>query len=470
MFFRPDNSVAADVIPFYRNGTYQLFYLRDYRNTEIYGEGTGWELIETQDFVHFEEKGEVITKGSEQDQDLYVYTGCAFMKDEVSYLFYTGHNPYFTDSGRSQEVILRAVSRDCIKWEKDLDFCLHAPACFEVHDFRDPFIFYHEERREYCMLLAARKKNGSYRRSGCTAIATSKDLNKWTVLEEPFYAPDMYYTHECPDLFQMGEWWYLVFSEFTDKFETHYRMSRSWNGPWVTPQQDTFDNRSFYAAKTVSDGKNRFIIGWNPTNCDNRDFSELQWGGNIVVHQIVQGEDGKLFVKIPDTVKEAYPLPQKYQVTDTTGIVKEIKNGWEIGRVDGYSGIDLSRLCRKCRFSFDVTFYGKGLSFFICLKSGELCYSVEIDTGFERMVFDRWPRKRNDHPFILESERKISVKENERYHMELIRDDSVLEIYLDDRYAMSARMNEDIEGVFGFAVSYGVVRVEGLKYLLPEDR
>ena len=48
----------------------------------------------------------------------------------------------------------------------------------------------------------------------------------------------------------MGDWYYLVFSSYADRYQTLYRKSRSLNGPWETPEIDTFDTRAFYAAKT----------------------------------------------------------------------------------------------------------------------------------------------------------------------------------------------------------------------------
>jgi beta-fructofuranosidase len=63
----------------------------------------------------------------------------------------------------------------------------------------------------------------------------------------------------------MGDWWYLMFSTFTDRFVTQYRMSRSIEGPWRAPAVDTFDGRAFYAAKSATDGRRRYLFGWNPT-------------------------------------------------------------------------------------------------------------------------------------------------------------------------------------------------------------
>ena len=60
----------------------------------------------------------------------------------------------------------------------------------------------------------------------------------------------------------------------------------------VAPENDTFDNRAFYAAKTASDGRRRFVFGWNPTRAESRDFQPWHWGGNLVVHEVVQEADG----------------------------------------------------------------------------------------------------------------------------------------------------------------------------------
>lgn len=468
MYFRPKDSVAADVIPFYWENMYRLFYLRDFRDIEKCGEGTPWHLVETEDFVRFTEKGEVIPRGRKDEQDLYVFTGSVIEKDGVNYIFYTGYNPYFFKQGKNREVVMLASSTDFVTWEKDESFRLSAPDCFEPHDFRDPFVFFNEETGAYNMLLAARLNYGPSRRRGCTAVAVSGDLKNWTVKDMPFYSPRLYYTHECPDLFRMGEWWYLVFSEFTDKCETHYRMSKSLEGPWLTPESDTFDNRNFYAAKTVSDGKDRYVIGWNPTHAGNQDFGDTQWGGNIVAHKIVQEPDGQLYVTLPDAIREAYRVPVEWQEGYTIGNVLKSRDGWRIGREDGFSSLDLGELKENCRISFTVTCEGDCKTFSLFLnsdKDNEAAYYVELDLGMGRLTFDRWPRKRGDYPFMPETERRVCAVRNKKYRMEVIRDGSVLEVYFDDKYAMSARMEEFSEGTFGFTSAFGEVLVEGLEYL-----
>ena len=206
MFYRsPEKSVCADVIPFYEDGTYYLFYLRDYRDIKNHGEGSPWCLLPTKDLVHYVEHGPILERGGMDEQDLYVFTGSVFKNDGRYYIFYTGHNPHFPALGKAQEKILMAVSEDLLHWKKVKDFSFEAPDYLEKDDFRDPFVYKDEETGKFCMLLAARSKSGKPANcNGVTVIATGSDLYHWTLEKEPFYAPNAFFTHECPELFKMG--------------------------------------------------------------------------------------------------------------------------------------------------------------------------------------------------------------------------------------------------------------------------
>ena len=83
---------------------------------------------------------------------------------------------------------------------------------------------------QWRMLLAARHSDGPERRRGVIAQCVSTDLMTWQHTE-PFWDPRRYITHECPDVFAWGDWWYMVYSEFSESFTTRYRMAKSPDGP-----------------------------------------------------------------------------------------------------------------------------------------------------------------------------------------------------------------------------------------------
>ena len=150
------------------------------------------------------------------------------------------------------------------------------------------------------------------------------------------------------------------------------------------------------------------------------------------------------------------------------GTVLKYQNSWRIGRQDGFSSLDLGALETNCRLSFDVTFQKGIKNFYLFLnsdKDNEAAYYVGIEPVMNRMTFDRWPRKRNDYPFMLELERKAEILPDVKYHVDVIKDGPVLEVYFAGKYAMSARMNDFREGTFGFADSFGEAVIENLEYM-----
>ena len=211
-----------------------------------------------------------------------------------------------------------------------------------------------DETSEYWLLLAARLRTGPSRRRGCTALCVSKDLKTWQV-RDPFYAPGLYYTHECPDLFKMGDWWYLLFSEFSERLVTRYRMARSLSGPWVTPDDDQFDGRAFYAAKTASDGQHRYLFGWNPTREGEKDYGAWHWGGNLVVHEVNQQADGTLTVRVPESVDAAFQLAQPMRVQPGFGKCTEIDQGVVLDASGSFACATCGSMPERCKVEATLT-------------------------------------------------------------------------------------------------------------------
>ena len=83
-------------------------------------------------------------------------------------------------------------------------------------------------------------------------------------------------------------------------------MSRSLKGPWIAPADDAFDGRAYYAARSCSDGKHRYLFGWAATKTDNQDMNSWDWAGTFVCHEIYQRPDGTLGVKLPDSMLSAF--------------------------------------------------------------------------------------------------------------------------------------------------------------------
>jgi beta-fructofuranosidase len=456
-FFRPVNAWAGDFIPLYAKGAFQLFYLHDFRDPKNHGEGTPWYRVSTKNLIDFTEHGEAIPRGTREDQDLYIFTGSVIEAEGRFHAFYTGHNPHLQEQGKPLECVMHAVSDDLEHWKKFPDQKFFAPDIYEPNDWRDSFVFWNDEAKEYNMLVAARFRKGVSRRRGFTARCSSKDLVHWKV-EGPFYAPGLYFTHECPDLFKMGDWWYLVFSEFTDLVRTRYRMSRSLNGPWLTPEQDMFDGHAFYAAKTASDGNRRYIFGWNPTRSENKDSGNWNWGGNLVVHELHQHSDGRLGVRVPDTVERAFgrALPCAFDLRTgpvTTG------SGEVVIKAPGSFGAALSRnMPDRCRIEATLQFTRGTRACGLMLRSDddfEKTYYIRLEPQAQRLVFDLWPRQRAEVPFMAELERTVKLQADVPVRLKVFIDGSVGVVYVNGEVAMNVRLYDLPAGNWGVFVKEG---------------
>lgn len=462
LFYKPADGWLADVIPFFWQGVYHLFYLKDFRDAATHGEGTPWCHLTTTDFVHVVDHGEVLPRGRRDEQDLFVFTGSVIEHAGQFHIFYTGHNPHFEQMGKPAQAVMHAVSDDLYTWRKVPEDTFTTPADrYEMHDWRDPFVFWDDAANEFRMLLAARLKQGASRRRGCTALCASNDLRHWHV-SEPLWTPALYYTHECPDLFRMGDWWYLIFSEFSEACVTRYRMSRSQNGPWRAPANDTFDGRAFYAAKTASDGHNRYLFGWNPTREGETDDGRWQWGGNLVVHQLRQQSDGTLAVDMLASVRQAMQAQQPVTFSAGTGQCTAQDNGVQLTAQGGFSCATAGALPDACHIQATATFHAGARTFGLMLRASEDCeagYFIRFEPAMQRLVFDTWPRA-GDKPAMCELERPIRLQADEPLIIDVLVDGSVCEVYAGGAIAMSARLYNHPRGQWGVFASEGDVRFE----------
>ncbi|MFN7996105.1 MAG: glycoside hydrolase family 32 protein [Bryobacteraceae bacterium] len=462
-FYKPANAWAADFIPFYTRGRFYLYYLHDWRNPQKFGAGTPWYLISTADFVHFTEHGEMLARNP--DREINVFTGSVTEVRGGYHIFYVGQSSVMKSRGLPDQVIMHATSPDLLHWTKIPADTFQSPeGRYELDDWRDPFVFWNPDADEYWMLVCARLKGGPARRRGCLALCTSHDLAKWEV-REPFYAPGLYHTHECPDLFRLGDWWYLLFSEYSEGCKTRYRMSRDLKGPWLSPPDDSFDGRAFYAAKTASDGRRRFLFGWNPTRTGEKDYADWNWGGNLVVHEIVQESGGTLSVKVPETVEGAFARSAPVTFRPALGSVSKEDDGIHLQAPGRFGCAAAGSMPKRCKIEAVIEFEPETRGCGIVLRSGEdfeSGYYVRLEPDWNRLAFDMYPR-RGDVPFMSELERPLPMRPGTPVVLKIIVDDTVAVVYANGKVAMSTRMYNLRSGNLAVFVDRGAARFRDVR-------
>ena len=424
----------------------------------------------TEDGVNVKDCKVVLPVGEYDDADYACYTGSVIEGNDGNFhMFYTAqnnYNPKYHRDGKPLQYVAHAISTDLINWEKLPELTFGADErIYEPFDWRDPFVFYNEEEKCFDMLLAARLRGASEKNGGCVGLCRSYDLLHWEA-KEPFYNPESYMTHECPDLFKLGNKWYLVYSTFSEKFVTHYRMSDKLSGPWTSPIEDTFDGRAFYAAKTAQVGDKRMAFAWVPTKRDESDFGQYEWGGNFIAHEINQTTDNKL------TVKPAEGLINMFN----NEFVNEKLNKVEIENYEGEKSYVIDGMKDTCmieaviEFSEGVRSFGIGLRQDSALANG---YYLRFEPFYNRIVADMWPRRirgvnqwyvDGDKPFMVELERPFdykSLKDN-KVHIRVVADGSIICLYVNDITALTMRAYNLNRTNWGFFVKDGSIRVSDI--------
>ena len=473
IFYKPKDGWVGDTIPFAHDGKFYIYYLHDERkgNTQDeYGYRTSWNLLITEDGVNIKDCKVVLPVGEYDDADYACYTGSVIEgNDGQFHMFYTAqnnYNPKYHRDGKPLQYVAHAISTDLINWEKLPELTFGADeSIYEPFDWRDPFVFYNEDEKCFDMLLAARLRGASEKNGGCVGLCRSYDLIHWEA-KEPFYNPGSYMTHECPDLFKLGNKWYLVYSTFSEKFVTHYRMSDKLSGPWTSPIEDTFDGRAFYAAKTAQVGDKRMAFAWVPTKRGKSDFGQYEWGGNFIAHEIDQTTDNKLTVKPADGLINMF----------NKEAVNEKINKVEIENFEGEKSYVINGMKETCmieaviEFSEGVRSFGIGLRQDSALANG---YYLRFEPFYNRIVADMWPRRISgvnqwyvdgDKPFMIELERPFdykSLKDN-KVHIRVVADGSIICLYVNNTTALTMRAYNMKRTNWGFFVKDGSIRVSDI--------
>ena len=458
LFYRPGEAVLGDVIPFYDAGEFKPFYLKNTRGHAGPDCEEGWHRLSTKDHLHFTEFPAHIRGG----------TGSVLKVGELYHMFYCT----FEDNPRRQ-FIRHATSRDLERWET-ADGVLPADGkIYDPAEWRDPFVFWNEGEQKWWMLIATAVLGKTERRA-CVGLCVSDDLRRWAY-REPFYAPMAAAgACECPDLFRMGEWYYLVFSNYCDRFQTLYRMSRSLRGPWLAPERDTLDSRAYYAAKTGTDGSRRYIYGWNPTkelpkktfnpgNRISRDCCSWDWGGNLVVHELLQNPDGTLRVVPEAHVDAALQTRRPVDVTPVLGGCEASPHAVRLRADCGFGGVLLDRIPALCKLEGEVRFKPGTRRFGIALQVDEQYdtgYYLYLEPGRNRLEYVSEIRFWGPDgeggkmfPYAVELERPFTLEADRFYPFKIFVQDSVLVVYFGGEIAMNARMYDYSGRRFGlFAI------------------
>lgn len=455
-YYKPAVGFVGDPMPFFDpvEKDFKILYLQDFRPNQTATYHPIWGLSTT-DAAHYTALGELIPCGEKAEQDAALGTGSTIYDEatKLYYTFYTG-NKYQPTSTESGEVVMLATSPDFKTWTKSRTFYLKGEDYgYSKSDFRDPFVFKDDDGLFH--LIVSTQKDGK----GSLAEFTSSNLTDWThagvfmtMMWDRFY--------ECPDVFKMGDWWYLVYSEKHSALrKVQYFKGRTLDelkactkndaGLWPDSHEGFLDSRGFYAGKTASDGTNRYIWGWCPTRTgeDNTEVgaspNEPEWGGSLVAHKVIQHSDGTL------TLGAVEGIDQKYSTSVETKVMEQSESGVTATNgtytLTGDSYVLFNRLGYHNKLSFTVTTSGANDKFGFSLVRGsdsEKYYSIvfnpESDT-VRKLNFEQEGTAGKGFIDGIDSY-VFSTPADNTYNVTVYTDNSVVVVYVNDAVAYTNRI------------------------------
>ena len=445
-YWKPAIGRVGDPMPFYdsKAGEFKVLYLQEFDNNDrwcyhpIYG-------VSTTDGAHYQGMGEVLATGKSQNElDAALGTGCAVYneKDGLYYIYYTGHT--------TREVVMRATSPDFKSWTKDKAWMINgADYGYSAVDFRDPQVF-QDESGLWHMIISSNLKFAEF---------TSNDLREWSHAGE-FSCMIWDRMLECPDIFKMGDWWYMIYSEaYRSDWsrKVKYMMARSLDelkkcfneGPkWPADDKEgVLDTRAFYAGKSASNGADRYIWGWTPfrtgTTIHDKNIAvgaegEPNWSGALVCHKLVQHADGTLSVGEVPAMAAKYDQPVELKVMASENYTSGALNG------EGY--VLYNRLGQHNHISFTLTTAGDGDKWGVSFVRGtdatkyySLVVNPEWANGRRKVNFEQ--EGSEGKGFIAGADGYIFPRPADNsYKVDIYTDNSVVVMYINGEYGTTQRI------------------------------
>jgi beta-fructofuranosidase len=128
---------------------------------------------------------------------------------------------------------------------------------------------------------------------------------------------------------------------------------------------------------------------------------------------------------------------------------------------DGYAACRLGHMPERCRVRVHITPAPSARAAGVFLRANDTLdtyYEVRWEPASNRLFVDRWPRP-GDQPFMLD--RPLGLGRAEPLELCILVDRTVVENYVNERVALSARAYDHRDGAWGLFVYEGSAVFDG---------
>jgi beta-fructofuranosidase len=191
LHFKPEKTVAGDAHPFYHQGTCYLYYLDEKFNSR---------LVTSTNHLHWIAREIAHTPPGGDHPYSLPYFVLGVWYDEKDGLFRTYH-------GGPNNIMIGNVSQDLLHWDyAPKDTVVWSQERYRMQ--RDPYVFWNEDEQKYWVVMTCEVSGAPTTQSGAICYASSPDLTNWEKRGDLLY-PATNASIECPQMFKLGQRWYL---------------------------------------------------------------------------------------------------------------------------------------------------------------------------------------------------------------------------------------------------------------------
>jgi beta-fructofuranosidase len=398
--------------PIYWQGKYHMFY--QYNPNGAFWGDMHWGHAVSEDMVRWKHLPVALAPtpgGPDKDG---VFSGCAVIDNGVPTVVYTGVNP--------ETQCIATSSGDLTAWKKFAGNPVIAgpPVPLNVAGFRDPAVW--KEGDSWLMALGS----GFPGAGGVILLYESKDLRHWNYLhplttgrmkagvnakdgaKDPVDTGEMW---ECPDFFPLGEKHLLIYS--TERV-VKYLLGVYTDRVLHPETLGGIDYGSYYAARTMTNtGDRRILWGWLTEGRTAEAQRAAGWSGVMSLPRELKLYGSQVQMR---PAAEVETLRGKHLGADAAGDCLEIH-----AEIDPGDAVRAGLKLRAAPDSSEQTLlYYDRAQRLICVDRGQSSTDLSADRSVQ------------SGPFLL--------GRGEPLRLRVFVDGSVVEIFANERFCLSARI------------------------------
>lgn len=329
-------------------------------------------------------------------------------------------------------------SKDLIRWEDDGRYNCQPDQIYFPAGTRDHSIFYdsdHAALRDTATAYYTNEHNGCGKGMDCGVLITSplkeETCEQCALLHFPNPDRTLYtcLEPECSQMLRMGNRWVLLAS--LARQSVHWVGAPScWIGKedtaidqqdWNTIQPVQLDGEDLCAAQATVRGDHWLIFGWIPMN-----YRDQEWGGDLnLPREIYLLPDGKLGSR----------LDPEYAKRIQGELYEESLQADEDADFGELSLSDRRR--RNFGVHADFTAASQGVQGVLLDKDNGIAAELDRENRKLRII----SRGDGRETFVFSHLTLDEGVDGEALHIHAIYDEDIVEVFVNDRYALCARIN-----------------------------